>query len=55
MMEKIKEELSIALQMLSAIPLNGNGVDYMAAAKQRIRRALRIAESMDGEVKPKDG
>ena len=54
-MEKIREELSVALQILSAIPLNGDGVDYMAAAKQRIRRAIKMAESIDREVEPQDG
>lgn len=54
-MEQLQEELGTALQMLSYIPVSGDGVDYMAAAKQRIRRALKLAETERKDVTPKDG
>lgn len=41
-MEDIKEELDCALKMLGTILLSGDAVDVMAAAKQKIRKAISM-------------
>lgn len=40
MNEDIKKELNDALAMLSVIALSGDALDVMAAAKNKIRRAV---------------
>lgn len=44
-MTDVQEELERAMRILSAIPVSGNGVDFMAAAKQCLRRAIELCES----------
>ena len=46
MNETIKKELNDALQMLGMITLSGDAVDVMAAAKQKIRKAMAMLEPM---------
>ena len=44
MNEDINKELDDALKILSMIMLSGDAVDCMAAAKQKIRRAMGLLE-----------
>lgn len=41
-MDEIREELDGALKMLGIIMLSGDAVDVMAAAKQKIRKAISM-------------
>ena len=51
-MNEIKEELDGALKMLGMIMLSGEAVDVMAAAKNKIRKAMSM---MDAKEAKKDG
>lgn len=44
-MEKteLQKELDTAFNLLSAIPVNGDGVDIMFSAKEHLRLAYKIA------------
>ena len=48
MNETIKKELDDALKILGMIMLNGDAVDCMAAAKNKIRKVISM---LDKEVK----
>ena len=48
MMHDAKKELDAALQLLGMILLSGDAVDVMAAAKNKIRKAVSM---LDKEVK----
>lgn len=39
--EIIKEELEAAFNIISKIPVSGDGVELMAAAKERLRAAFK--------------
>lgn len=45
MNDDVRKELDDALRMLSMIALSGDALDVMAAAKNKIRRALALLES----------
>ena len=49
-MDEIKKELNDALAMLGMISLNGDAVDVMAVAKNKIRRSISLLskEEADG-------
>ena len=40
----IKKELNEALTMLGAIMVSGDAVDFMAAAKAKVRRAAKLLD-----------
>lgn len=40
-MDEIKKELNEALTMLGAIMVSGDAVDFMAAAKSKIRQVVK--------------
>ncbi len=44
-MNKAKKEITEALRILSALSVNGDAVDLMAAAKAHLREALKLAET----------
>ena len=44
MNEDINQELNDALKILSMIMLSGDAVDYMAAAKSKIRKVISMLE-----------
>lgn len=46
-MDEIREELDGALRMLGMIMLSGDAVDVMAAAKQKIRKAMSMMETKE--------
>lgn len=48
-MTGVQNELERAMQILSAIPVSGDGVDFMAAAKQCLRRAVELCKSAPQE------
>lgn len=43
-MNNVKKEINEAVTMLGAILLHGDAVDMMAAAKAKLRRAVKILE-----------
>lgn len=43
-MDNVKKEINEAVTMLGAILLHGDAVDMMAAAKVKLRRAVKILE-----------
>ena len=43
-MTKMQEELGLAFKLLSAIPVSGEGVEAMAAAREHLRNAFKLAE-----------
>lgn len=43
-MEELRNELKAAYDMASAIPVTGDSVELMAAAKEHLRRAFKLAE-----------
>ena len=47
-MDDIKKELDDALKILGMIMLSGDAVDFMAAAKNKIRKVVSM---LDKEVK----
>lgn len=49
-MKELQKELKGALRLISALSVSGDAVDIVAAAKQKIRRALELSEpAPDGE------
>ncbi|MCI9507054.1 MAG: hypothetical protein HFF62_10815 [Oscillospiraceae bacterium] len=44
-MTKMQEELGLAFKLLSAIPVSGEGVEVMAAAREHLRTAFKLAET----------
>lgn len=43
-MTELQKELDIAFSCLSAIPVSGDHVEIMAAAREHLRKAFRLAE-----------
>ena len=43
-MTKLQEELGLAFKIISAIPVSGDGVEAMAAAREHLRNAFKLAE-----------
>lgn len=54
-MTDAQKELDGALRILSAIPVSGDSVDFMAAAKQRLRRAFELCGPEAREGGGQDG
>ena len=46
-MKEIREHIQEALRMLSALSVNGDAVDVMAAAKAHLRDAERLAKEAE--------
>lgn len=40
----LKAELDAAFKLISALPVSGDGVDVMAAARERLRTAYKLVE-----------
>lgn len=51
-MTDLQKELDRAFRLLSSIPVAGDGVEMMAAAKERLRKAYQLA---GGKQEDKDG
>lgn len=49
-MKELRKELDQAYSLISSIPVNGDGVDIMAAAREHLRKAYRMAGGPKGEV-----
>lgn len=43
-MSDLQKELNGALRLISTLSVSGDAVDIVAAAKQKIRRALELSE-----------
>lgn len=43
-MTDLQKELDRAFACLSAIPVSGDGVEIMAAAREHLRKAFKLAE-----------
>lgn len=54
-MKDVQNELERAVQILSAIPVSGDGVDFMAAAKQCLRRAIKLCKQIPQEEDGSNG
>lgn len=44
----LREELKQAYAFLSAIPVSGDHVEIMAAAREHLRKAFKLAEKGEG-------
>lgn len=49
-MTKLQEELDKAFKFVSAIPVSGDGVELMAAAREHLRNAFKLADSEKEEA-----
>lgn len=47
-MEELKNELAEVFRLLSVIPVSGDNVEVMAAVKERLRKAYKLAISENG-------
>ena len=47
-MSKLIEDLEVAYQMISAIPVSGDAVDLMSAARAKIRNVCAKLEEAEG-------
>lgn len=47
-MTDLQKELDAAFKLLSAVPVSGDAVDVMAAARERLRAAYKLAEEKEG-------
>lgn len=55
-MNELQKELDQAFKLVSAVPVSGDGVDMMAAARESLRRAYQLAAPPDEEKEgPGDG
>ena len=43
-MSELEKEIDRAFACLSAIPVSGDGVEIMAAARERLRQAFKLAQ-----------
>lgn len=43
----LKTELDAAFNLISALPVSGDGVDIMAAARDHLRTAYKLTEDKD--------
>ena len=48
-MTDLQKELDRTFACLSAIPVSGDGVEIMAAAREHLRNAFKLAEPEKGE------
>lgn len=48
-MSDLQKELNGALRLISTLSVSGDAVDIVAAAKQKIRRALELSEPAPDE------
>lgn len=48
-MTELQKELGEAFKLISAVPVDGENVDVMAAARERLRRAYQMAGEMEKE------
>ncbi len=48
-MTDLQKELDRAFACLSAIPVSGDGVEIMAAAREHLRKAFQLAEPVKEE------
>lgn len=46
-MNNVKSEIEVAIAMLSTLSVSGDAVDVMAAARAKLKRALKELESED--------
>ena len=53
--ETVARHLEEAMQYLSAIPVKGDGVELMAAAKEQLRMAYRAMTEATQEEDAKEG
>ena len=51
-MSELQKEINGAYSALSAIPVSGDHIEVMAAAREHLRRAYKLAESEQKEVEP---
>lgn len=54
-MKEIKESLNQAYAILSTIPVAGDSVDKMTAARAELRRAFSLLEQRDEKKEAPDG
>lgn len=57
-MNELQKELDSVWNLLAGIPVRGDAVDIMAAARGGLRRAYKLAEPEEaaaGEAEPKKG
>lgn len=54
-MTGVQKELENAMRILSAIPVSGDSVDFMAAARQRLRKAIELCKQISEEGSDPDG
>lgn len=50
-MDEVKKELDEIYRMISSIPVQGEAVELMAAARAKLRKAYASIEQMGKEVK----
>lgn len=55
-MKELMEEIENAFKLISAISVNGDGVDVIAGARESLRKAYKIAKELNcsenaGEIK----
>lgn len=48
-MDEMVKELEFAYKMISSIPVSGDAVDIMAAAKAKLRKVLAELNKKEGE------
>jgi hypothetical protein len=48
-MDEVVKELEFAYKMISSIPVSGDAVDIMAAAKAKLRKAVAELKEKEGE------
>lgn len=48
-MDEMVKELEFAYRMISSIPVSGDAVDIMAAAKAKLRKVLAELDKKEGE------
>lgn len=50
-MTELQKEINQAFKLVSAVPVSGDRVDVMAAARESLRRAYQLAAPPDDEEK----
>ena len=48
-MTELQKEIDMAFACLSAIPVNGDNVEIMAAAREHLREAFQLAQPVKEE------
>ncbi len=54
-MNELQKELEAAWKLLAAIPVQGDAVDVMAAARGALRRAYQMAEALEKKESEDNG